>query len=97
MATVNKSALIKAISAKTFYSNESTKYVLDAILEVIETFLKQGDCVAINDFGSFNTKKRSSRVGHNFGTGEVINIPERTSVVFKPSDRLKDFNVDGQE
>lgn len=97
MAVVNKSALIKAISQKTFYSNESTKYMLDATLEVIKTFLKQGDCVAINDFGSFIAKKRSSRVGHNFVTGEVINIPERMSVVFKPSDRLKNFNVDGQE
>jgi DNA-binding protein HU-beta len=41
-------------------------------------------------FGSFSVKEKAARLGRNPRTGEKINIPAKTSVIFKPSKKLSE-------
>ena len=72
-----KHVVIKEIVQKTF----------DAIFEA----LIKGEKVEIRNFGVFKVKKRKRRVGRNPKTGEVVPIPERQTVIFKPGRAIRKY------
>jgi len=72
-----KQVVIKEIVQKTF----------DAIFEA----LIKGEKVEIRNFGVFKVKKRKRRVGRNPKTGEVVPIPERQTVIFKPGRAIRKY------
>ncbi|MDD3296178.1 MAG: integration host factor subunit beta [Candidatus Omnitrophica bacterium] len=72
-----KQVVVKDIVQRTF----------DAILEA----LKEGKRIELRNFGVFQTKKRKKRIGRNPKTGEVVPVPERLTVVFKPGLDMKKF------
>ena len=55
-----------------------------------------GDKLQISGFGTFETKERAARTGHNPRTGEEISIAAATMPVFKSGKVLKD-KVDGNK
>mgnify|MGYP002604350409 CR=1 FL=1 len=58
--------------------------------------LNNGVQMPLVGFGTFETKERAARTGHNPRTGEEINIAAATMPVFKPGKVLKD-KVDGNK
>ena len=52
--------------------------------------MAQGDKLQMSGFGTFETKVRAARTGHNPRTGEAIEIAAATIPVFKPGKALKD-------
>ena len=51
--------------------------------------LEKGD-VRIDDFGTFELRRRKARRARNPRTGERIDVPARTVVYFKPAAALRD-------
>lgn len=85
-----KKDLIAAIAKRTGEKKATVEHVFNAALTEIENALLIGDAVAINGFGTFETKRRDARTGRNPRTGEPVEIAASTSVAFKPTKALKD-------
>jgi integration host factor subunit beta len=64
--------------------------VLEIFLDEICRRLADGRRLELRDFGVFEIKTRSSRVGRNPRTGEQVAVPERKVLTFKPGKRMKE-------
>ncbi len=87
---MNKLDLIAAVADSADLPKAKAAEVVDAVFAAIEGALKKQEEVRLVGFGSFATAKRKAAKGRNPRTGEDIDIPESTSVRFKPGKSLKD-------
>jgi len=87
---MNKTDLINNIAKKSGLSKKDVETVLNGFLGEVATALSDGDKVQLIGFGTFETRKRSGRVGRNPQTGTTITIPESTVPVFKAGNKLKE-------
>ena len=87
---MKKSELVTLVAEKTGFSKK------DTVFTAIADIMAAGDKLQISGFGTFETKERAARTGHNPRTGEEINIATATMPVFKPGKVLKD-KVDGNK
>jgi len=92
VVAMNKAELVEAIQKAL--GKDATKRAaedaLAAVLGSIEKGIKGKDKkVQIIGFGTFEVKKRASRMGRNPKTGEAMKIAASKSVGFKASSTLK--------
>lgn len=88
---MNKAELVTQISHKTGLKREDSKKALEAFLETVQESLVNQEKVQLVGFGSFDTKFVKERTGVNpQNPEEIINIPARYKVSFKPSKALKE-------
>ena len=87
---MNKSELIDAIAASADLPKAAAGRALDAVLETIESTLKNGDPVTLVGFGTFSVKDRAARTGRNPQTGAPIQIAAAKIPGFKAGKSLKD-------
>lgn len=85
---MNKTELINAIAAESGLSKADAAKALNATTAAIANAVKAGDKVALVGFGTFATSERPARTGKNPRTGEVLEIPAKTVVKFKPGSDL---------
>jgi DNA-binding protein HU-beta len=88
---MNKGELTKAVATAVGISQAEAGKAVDAVFDTIAGSVKSREQVAIAGFGTFVAKTRNAREGRNPATKEVIKIPEKTSVAFKPASVLKDI------
>lgn len=81
---MNKTDLINAIAAEAGLSKADAAKALNATTAAIAGALKAGDKVSLVGFGTFASVERPARTGKNPRTGEVLEIPAKTVVKFKP-------------
>lgn len=89
---MNKSGLVEEISNVSGLTKADSERALNAFLQVSLDALRAGEEVAIVGFGSFCVKETAERNGRDFKTGNVITIPARKSVKFKPGKNLKNLD-----
>jgi DNA-binding protein HU-beta len=82
--------LIAHVADQTDISRAKAAEVVDAVFDAIGSGLKSSEEVRLVGFGTFAAVKRKASTGRNPRTGEEIEIPESTSVRFKPGKSLKD-------
>ncbi|HHV71539.1 MAG TPA: HU family DNA-binding protein [Clostridia bacterium] len=87
---MNKGELVKEMAVKSGLTQKDVQKVLDSFFDTIIETVKKGDKVQLVGIGSFEAKHREARKGRNPQTGEEIEIPARTDLVFKPGKQLKD-------
>jgi DNA-binding protein HU-beta len=86
---MNKSDLIAALSVRADLPKPKAEKALSVLMEAIGSSLdKVGSSVSISGFGSFQVKQRAARKGRNPVSGEIIEIPPRPAITFKPSQKL---------
>lgn len=93
---MNKSELVTLVAEKTGFSKKDTEKTIDTMFAAIADVMAAGGKMQISGFGTFETKERAARTGHNPRTGEEIAIAAATMPVFKPGKVLKD-KVDGNK
>ena len=87
---MTKRDLVVRISRETGIIQEDVQTVLQKTLDYISDGLVQGDHIEFRDFGVFEVHVRQSRVGRNPNKPEdVVQIPERKVVKFKPGKLMK--------
>jgi DNA-binding protein HU-beta len=86
---MTKAELIEKVAEKVELPKARVDRCLKAFIEVVENALQNGERIALPGFGVFLVKKRKARKGRNPQTGEVMEIPARKVVVFKPAKYLK--------
>jgi len=87
---VNKSELIDAIATSADLTKADAGRALDATIKAITGALASGDSVALIGFGTFSSKERAARTGHNPRSGEAIKIAAAKVPAFKAGKALKD-------
>lgn len=71
------------MAKKAELSQKDASKALDAFIETVKEELAKGEQVNIIGFGTFKTRIRSARVGHNPATGAKLQIPEKKVKAFK--------------
>lgn len=87
---MNKKELIKAVAAKTGFSQKDITEVVDVIFGTITDTLADGNEVNITGFGKFLVQERAAREGVNPRTGEALHIEASKAPKFKAGKALKD-------
>ena len=87
---MKKSEFVTLVAEKTGLSKKDTEKTIDAVFAAMGDVMAQGDKLQMCGFGTFETKVRAARTGHNPRTGEAIEIAAATIPVFKPGKALKD-------
>lgn len=88
---MNKSELVAAMAEKANVSKKAAEESLNAMLDVVREAMVKGDKVQLVGFGSFETRTRAARKGHNPQTKAEIKIPACKAPAFKAGKALKDI------
>ncbi|MEA3507035.1 MAG: HU family DNA-binding protein [Elusimicrobiota bacterium] len=87
---MNKSELIDRVAGVTCAKIEAADAV-EALFDSVKGALSTGERVTISGFGSFYVQFRKAKKGRNPQTGEIIDIPPKKVIKFKPSPKLNDI------
>ncbi len=88
---MTKSELIAAIADKQPHlPQQDVELAIKNILDVLTTTLANGDRIEIRGFGGFSILHRDARIGRNPKTGEMVSVPGRRFLHFKPGLFLRD-------
>ncbi|MDE1549363.1 HU family DNA-binding protein [Jeotgalibaca caeni] len=86
----NKAELIERVADKTNLTKKEVTATVDALFEVVQEALQNGEKVQVIGFGNFEVRERAARKGRNPQTGEEIQIDASRVPAFKPGKALKD-------
>ena len=87
---MNKTDLIAKVSEETNINANTTKQVLEGILEAIQDAVENGENVQLVGFGSWNRVHREAREARNPATGATITVPEHDVPTFSFGKKFKD-------
>ena len=87
---MKKSELVTLVAEKTGFSKKDTEKTIDTVFTAIADIMAAGDKLQISGFGTFETRSRAARTGHNPSTGEAIEIAASVLPAFRPGKTLKD-------
>ncbi len=65
--------------------------ILREFVKVLREILKSGDEISISGLGHFCVKPTKPKKGRNPKTNEVIPIPARKKISFRPTDGLRKY------
>lgn len=86
---MTKKDIILKVSDDTKLTQIDVKKVVQKTLDCIIEALIRGEKIELRNFGVFRLKQRRSRTGRNPRTGEIVPVPPRKVVVFKPGLEMK--------
>ena len=83
---MTKSELIETIASKQSHLTYSDVEIsVKTLLEKMSQTLASGGRIEIRGFGIFTVRTRAPRIGRNPKTGEMVPIPTKHALHFKPS------------
>ena len=85
---MNKAELVAAVAAKAGLSKAAAAKAVDAAVEAAAGALKKGENVQLIGFGTLAVVKKAARKGINPATKQIINIPAKKVVKFRPGAKL---------
>jgi nucleoid DNA-binding protein len=86
---MTKKDIVLKVSDATNIKQTDVKRVVQKAFDVIIEALTRGEKIELRNFGVFKIKQRKSRTGRNPRTGQVVPVPPRKVVVFKPGLEMK--------
>ena len=87
---MNKTELIAAVAEAAGVSKKDAAAVIDATFDTIAAKMAAGEKVQLIGFGTFETRERAAREGHNPLTNEKVTIAACKVPAFKAGKALKD-------
>lgn len=85
----NRSELVAEVAEKSGMSQAAVNGVLDAVFQVFESSVAQGEKVTIPGWLSVERTDRAARTGRNPQTGAAIEIPAGHGVKLSAGSKLK--------
>jgi integration host factor subunit beta len=82
--TTTKRELCERIAKKTGFQQIIAKEVVQIFLDEIINELAAGNRLEFRRFGSFYTRVQSSHQARNPHNSEVVHVPERINISFRP-------------
>ncbi len=87
---MNNKEFINALALRGNQNIKDTRQLVEALVSVISEALDNGDAISIQNFGTFEVKKKNERIIVNPTTKQRQLVPPKLVVGFKPSAALKD-------
>ena len=87
---MRKIDIINLVSDDTGLSKVKAEEAVDTIIDTIKESLGRGESVILRRFGSFEVRKKNTRMGRNPKTGREAPISARRVVRFKAGRHFKD-------
>jgi len=84
----NKGILADKVAQELNVPRRTAARVLDAVLDAMRDLLRARGKVAVKGFGTFERRIRKGRAYKHPLTGESIEVANKETVIFKPSDQL---------
>ncbi|MDA0372696.1 MAG: HU family DNA-binding protein [Planctomycetota bacterium] len=84
----NKGILAEAVARELNVPRRTAARVLDAVLDSVRDLLASNGRVAVKGFGTFERKIRKGRAYKHPVSGESIEVADKETILFKPSDQL---------
>lgn len=81
--------IIDAVAERAELPKDDTAKLLNSFIRVVSDSLSEGDSINIPSMGVFESKLRTERYAIHPSTGKRILVPPKLSVIFKPSNLLK--------
>jgi nucleoid DNA-binding protein len=88
---MRKRDIVLKISQETGIKQVVVRDVVQKTFDTIFESLKAHQRIELRNFGVFLVKKRKRRIGRNPKTGQIVPVPERHTVIFKPGLEMKQF------
>ena len=86
---MTKKDIILKVSDETNLKQTDVKKIVQKTFDYMIEALVRGEKIELRNFGVFKIKERKSRTGRNPRTGQVVPVPPRKVVVFKPGLEMK--------
>ncbi|MBU1086483.1 MAG: integration host factor subunit beta [Candidatus Omnitrophica bacterium] len=86
---MTKKDIVLRIANETKMKQQDIKKVVQKALDAVIDSLVNGQTVELRNFGIFKVKARRGRTGRNPRTGQVVPVPPKKVVVFKPGLEMK--------
>jgi integration host factor subunit alpha len=94
---MRKADIARSIHQQAGVSEAEAADLLERVLGLLMSTLQRGEPIIITGFGRFTVRLKQPRKGRNPRTGEVIIVPGRKVVTFRPSALWKaELNADGK-
>ncbi len=84
----NKGILAERVAQELNVPRRTAARVLDAVLDSVTDLLRSRGKVAVKGFGTFERKIRKGRAYKHPLTGKSIDVADKETIMFKPSDQL---------
>jgi DNA-binding protein HU-beta len=88
---LTKSELVSIIANHTGLTKKETQAVIDGFLNTMRHGLQRRKRVELRGFGNFKVVHRQARMARNPLSNEPVYVAEHDTVVFRPSQHLKDY------
>jgi len=88
---MTKADIVNLVFEKVGLPKNEAQEMVETVFDTIKQTLIAGESIKISGFGTFNVRKRNSRIGRNPKTKEEVEITPRRVVTFKASDQLKEL------
>jgi len=86
---MTKKDIILKVSDETNLKQIDVKKIVQETFNCIIEALVRGEKIELRNFGVFKLKQRRSRTGRNPRTGQIVPVPPKKVVVFKPGLEMK--------
>lgn len=87
--TLTKADVAKTICTQSTLKQQQAKKVLDTMLGIMKTSLKEERSMLLSGFGKFETFTKKNRKGRNPQTGKEITLDAHDVLVFRISRKFK--------
>lgn len=90
MKTITKKDMIREIAKAHGTSQTAVRASIDAFLDMIAQAATDGTDVSLPGFGKFKRRDTEARQRRNPRTGEAVNVPANSTLIFKCAKHMKD-------
>jgi len=96
--TSTKKDIVKEVAEKTGFDISQVKDVVQTMFDAMCDGLARDGNIEIRNFGIFKVKTTPARKARNPKTSEIISVPEKKHISFKPGQLMKEkINADQPE
>ena len=86
-----KADLVNKIAKEMNVSKQEAESGVNLFFRTIKEAILRGEEIELRGFGSFRFRQREARSGRNPRTGELVDVPPKKVLYFKPSKILKNM------
>ncbi len=86
---MTKKDIILKVADESGLKQTDVKIIVQKTFDYMVEALVRGEKIELRNFGVFKIKERKSRTGRNPRTGQVVPVPPRKVVIFKPGLEMK--------
>ena len=85
---MTKKEMVEALALRSEVSKAEAEKVFNAVFGLLAEEIAKGEA-RVDGFGTFKLAQRAAREAKNPRTGEVVKVPAKKAVTFKPAAALK--------